>query len=119
MKKALMVLTVILLAAACGREAPLEGTWLQPVPGMENMQQGILLAPDGRAKSVNMSTLRYKRWQRDGNKLILSGESIGNGQTIIFEESYEIGKLDNDHLILQQNGGQQEFRRQAGNLEGF
>ena len=119
MKKTLTAMVAILLAAACSSETSLEGKWLQPVPGMENMEQGFLLAPDGRAESVNMSTLRYKRWQRDGNKLILSGESIGNGQTIVFEEEYEIEKLDDSHLVLRQNDGKQEFRRPAGNLEGF
>ena len=112
MKKTLTAMAAILLAAACGSETSLEGKWLQPVPGMENMEQGILLEPDGRAESVNMSTLRYHQWKRDGNKLVLSGESIGNGQTIVFEEEYEIEKMDDSYLVLRQNGGQQEFRRQ-------
>ncbi|MGN1256279.1 MAG: lipocalin family protein, partial [Bacteroidaceae bacterium] len=40
----------------------IEGTWLQPIPGMPEQVQGITLNEDGKAESVNMATLKYKTW---------------------------------------------------------
>ena len=65
----------------------LEGTWVEPVPGMENMDHGFRLEANGKASSVNMATLRYETWKQEGDRLILTGESIGNGTTVPFSDT--------------------------------
>ena len=67
---------------------------------MENMTQGFVLNTDGTAQSVNMATLEYETWSRDGDELVMTGNSIGNGQTIEFTQTYTIESLDDNTLIL-------------------
>lgn len=98
MKKLLSVLCVLFLSACGDTEIP--GTWLQPIPGMEDKTQGFTLNDDGTAQSVNMETLQYTTWRRDGDILTLTGRSIGNGQTIEFTEMYNIEQLTSDTLVL-------------------
>lgn len=78
----------------------IEGKWVQPVPGMENTEQGISLEKGGKASSINMATLKYEAWVQQGDKLLLSGQSIGNGQTIIFTDTLIIDKLTDTELVL-------------------
>ena len=47
-----------------------------------------------------MATLAYDTWRRDGDTIIMTGRSIGNGQTIEFTETYTIEQLTPDTLVL-------------------
>ncbi|MCM1300887.1 MAG: lipocalin family protein [Alistipes senegalensis] len=95
------------LLAACGEaEHPrIEGSWVEPVPGMEHTMQGIRLEKEGKASSINMATLQYERWERTGDRLILTGKSIGNHQTLPFTDTLEIRTLTADELVLERNDG--------------
>lgn len=88
------------LAACAGRpsEPALTGRWFQPVPGMPGAEQGFELLPDGNARSLSMASLVYERWSCDGRTLVLAGKSIGNRQTIPFEERLLIVKLTETEL---------------------
>ena len=79
------------------------GAWTKPISGMDG-EDGFLLAADGKAASINSATLVYKSWRREGDKLIMDIESIGNGQTIASTDTMNVLKLDKDSLILD-NGG--------------
>lgn len=81
-------------------ETSIEGKWVEPVPGMENQVQGINLEKGDKASSINMATLQYETWEKKGDKLILSGKSIGNSQTISFSDTLTIESLTNDKLNL-------------------
>lgn len=94
-----LVLGMVLMLFACG-EPSLVGQWVQPIPGMENQEQGIKLEKDGKASSINMHTLVYHSWKQEGSTLILTGESIGNGQTIEFRDAFEIVHLTKEALVL-------------------
>ncbi len=97
--KYLAVCAAAALTASCGSSA-ITGEWTEPVPGMDNMVQGIRIDKGGKASSVNMSTLKYEKWHKAGRSLVLSGKSIGNGQTIAFTDTFAIDKLTSDSLIL-------------------
>lgn len=104
MKKIQIGTIALLFLSACSSsksESELLGQWVEPVPGMEQMEQGIKIENDGKAASINMSTLQYETWKQDGKDLILTGKSIGNGQTIDFSDTLEIKELTNEKLILQ------------------
>ena len=90
----------------------LTGSWVEPVPGMENMVQGFSLEENGKASSVNMATLQYEKWQSSGKQLVLSGKSIGNHQTIDFITTYEIKELSPQKLVLEKDNQVFTFRRQ-------
>lgn len=103
LKKIHILMMGLFFMCGCGEDR-LVGTWLQPIPGMESQQQGITLHNDGSASSVNMHTLVYEAWKKDGNHLLLTAKSIGNGQTIDVEENFVIKKLDDRELVLQLGG---------------
>ena len=63
---------------------------------MPGVMQGIRIENGGIAESVNMATLVYEHWQKEGNKLLLKGKSLGNGQTIIFTDTLHIETLSAD-----------------------
>ncbi len=111
MKIRFALLTVLLLLVGCREKDSLIGQWVQPIEGTQNQIQGMMLTEDGEARSINMNTLLYDKWQRKGNLLILSGKSIGNGQTIEFEETYVFRQPDKNTLVLQTNGTQEQTYR--------
>ena len=87
----LPLLTVLCAGcAAAVKPAPVCGTWLEPIPGMEPRMQGFTLHEDGRAESVNMATLQVESWTREGEDLVLRGKSIGNGQTIEYRDEWTV-----------------------------
>lgn len=110
MSKFKLIMVAVFLLAGCDNPSII-GTWVQPVPGMEGQIQGIQIREGGIAKSVNMQTLQYKSWRQNRDDLILWGESIGNGQTINFEERYEIKKLSQRQLKLKDGETVLQFYR--------
>lgn len=110
MHKIGVLLFGLLLLCSCDRPS-IVGEWIQPIPGMENQLQGIKIDEGGVASSINMHTLLYKSWRQNGDHVVLGGESIGNGQTIEFQEKYEIDRLSDRKLILKNGDVEMEFRR--------
>lgn len=88
----------VLLTACNGTD--IDGLWVESVPGMDNLIQGFNLEAGGKASSVNMVTLQYETWEKKGDKLILTGKSIGNHQTLSFADTLVIEKVTRDSLIL-------------------
>ena len=98
--------------SACNNTSALIGEWTEPVPGMENMIQGFKLEEGGKASSINMATLKYKTWEQQGDLLILTGESIGNGQTISFSDTLTIKKATQNELTIQDRNIEKTYTRQ-------
>ena len=96
----------------CNNTSALIGEWTEPVPGMENMIQGFKLEEGGKASSINMATLKYKTWEQQGDLLILTGESIGNGQTISFSDTLTIKKATQNELTIQDRNIEKTYTRQ-------
>lgn len=105
-----LALAALVLTACSGEK--IEGVWVEPVPGMEGMTQGVRLEEGGKASSINMATLQYETWQREGDRLILSGRSLGNGQTIAFSDTLQIEKLTADRLALRRGSMTIAYQRQ-------
>ena len=101
-----------LLAACGGNSTSIVGAWVEPVPGMEGQVQGINIGEGGIASSVNMATLVYESWKQEGDQLVLTGKSIGNGQTIEFADTMAIKKLTPDSLILDNQGMEIRYAKQ-------
>lgn len=101
-----------LLAACGGNSTSIVGAWVEPVPGMEGQVQGINIEEGGIASSVNMATLVYESWKQEGDQLVLTGKSIGNGQTIEFADTMAIKKLTPDSLILDNQGMEIRYAKQ-------
>ena len=114
MKKKMLAATLLtgLLAACSGSSTSVVGAWVEPVPGMAGQVQGIKIEEDGAASSVNMATLVYESWKQEDDKLILTGKSIGNGQTIEFTDTMAIKKLTADSLVLDNRGMEIRYAKQ-------
>lgn len=101
----------MLALSACGETPGLEGSWTQPVPGMD-LVQGVALEAGGKASSIGMATLKYETWSREGDDLILSGKSIGNGKTLSFTDTLAIERLTADSLVLRRGSYRIAYGRQ-------
>ncbi len=114
MEKTKVILTAfsIIALSACTQSDNLIGKWTQAVPNMPQMKQGFTLHADGKASSINTATLSYEAWEKQGNQLILSGQSIGNHQTITFSDTFAIEKLTQDSLILRKGLLKLEYGRE-------
>ncbi|NLR82961.1 lipocalin family protein [Chitinophaga eiseniae] len=69
-------------ATAVATEQPatgnkLVGKWVQPIPGQEPAQQGFQLDTGGIARSINMHTLLYDKWELRGDTLIMWNHTTG------------------------------------------
>ena len=109
--KGLFTLFTVVGSAACSN-VQIEGSWIEPVPGMPEMVQGITLENGGKATSINMATLQYESWEKNGDKLVLSGKSIGNHQTISFFVTLQIEELTTENLVLKKGDLVIKYQRQ-------
>lgn len=100
------------LISACSGGSAIEGEWVEPVPGMADQVQGVNLEKSGKASSINMATLQYEKWERNGDDLILSGKSIGNHETISFSDTLKIEKLTDSELCLRKGSWTINYKRQ-------
>lgn len=91
-------------------EQDLIGLWVEPVPGMNDVQ-GVALKEGGEAHSINMATLLYEHWECNGNELLLTGKSVGNHQTIAFIDTLKIEKVSADSLILMRGKTRIAYRK--------
>lgn len=98
-KRVLKVSTDATYAAAVG-------DWTQSDPIDENGVMGIRLQIRGTAESINMATLVYTSWelQDESGKILLKGRSIGNGQTIDFEEAAVISEQEGTPILTTDHG---------------
>lgn len=98
---------LLLLSGCCETPKPegsLAGYWIERMPVHSEFVQGIRLDKEGSAASIGMHTLRYWGWERQGDRLLLKGRSVGNGQTIDFTDTLDIERLTADTLILGKYG---------------
>ena len=81
MRKVLLFLTAAFAFVSCHTstkytEQELVGLWVEPIPGMNNVQ-GVALKVGGEAQSINMATLLYEQGGGNGNELLLCGQRGG------------------------------------------
>ena len=109
--KSVCGLATATMLTACGGNS-IEGKWVEPISGMESQVQGINLEEGGKASSINMATLQYENWSKNGDMLILSGKSIGNHETISFSDTLIIEKLTKDELTLKKGSLTIHYKKQ-------
>lgn len=88
------------------------GSWVEPVPAIENNIQGITLKKGGTASSINMATLQYEKWEQHGSRLFLYGKSIGNGMTFSFTDTFNIEKLTKEDMVLKKGELTIKYKKQ-------
>lgn len=89
----------------------IQGQWVEPNPIDSTAVQGFALNGDGTAASIGMETLRFVSWNLTApDTLILTGKSIGNGQTLPMCDTLTVLRLDADSLILGHGNGHVAWR---------
>lgn len=100
----LMIMVSCTESSSLCDEQQLLGEWHEIMPINKHIIQGVILEKDGKASSVGMATLKYNGWQllNSGKecRIVLSGESIGNGQTIQFTDTLNVISLTGDTLTF-------------------
>lgn len=80
---------------------PVTGEWSKPVEGQPGITDGMILNEDGSVTTINMATLTYKTWSKDGDTLTLTGLSEGNGSSSDFTLTFKIKELTPERMVLQ------------------
>lgn len=78
----------------------LMGDWIESNPIDGDELQGIELLKDGKARSINMETLRYTTWYITEGKLALVAKSTGMPTSSIDTTIYTIDRLTDKELVL-------------------
>ncbi|CAL1521218.1 lipocalin family protein [Chitinophaga sp. MM2321] len=80
--------------------AKLIGKWIQPVEGLDKEMQGFQLRKTGVARSINMYTLVYEKWQLTHDTLLLWSHSEGTKDSSGIVDTTIIKALSDTSLIL-------------------
>ena len=75
------------------------GKWTMPDPIAPEGVMGVEIMVEGAARSINMV---YTSWELQGeaDKILLKGQSLGNGQTIDFTQTGMIAKTADGNYTL-------------------
>lgn len=110
--KNLLLLLLLFLAVSC-KNSSMVGVWIEKLPEGTPYIQGIHLKENGEAEALGTKTLLYHRWKVTDKQLILSGESVGNGQTIQLSDTMDVLKLKNDTLVVRRKGNEVVYLRKG------
>ncbi|NSL89299.1 lipocalin family protein [Chitinophaga solisilvae] len=80
--------------------AKLIGKWIQPVAGLDKEMQGFQLRKNGTARSINMYTLVYDKWQLTHDSLLLWSHSEGTKDSSFVIDTTIIKELSDTSLVL-------------------
>ncbi|SHF52997.1 Lipocalin-like [Mariniphaga anaerophila] len=86
------------------------GSWILEHPESAE-KQGFTLMPDSMASSINMATLKYKKWKIENDELVLTAISLGNHTASVFEEKYAIDSFNQRKMILEMNGREYIYKK--------
>ncbi|RPD38454.1 lipocalin family protein [Chitinophaga barathri] len=76
------------------------GRWMQPVPGLDSLTQGINLRKNGKASSINMHTLLYDKWLLVKDTLFLWSHSEGVKNPVSAIDTLLVKSLDDTSMVL-------------------
>lgn len=68
-------------------------------------EEGFELSTDDSATAIGQAAIEYQTWALSGNTLTLTGQSIGEDQTVAFTEVLTIKEIDAQHLVLVSSAG--------------
>lgn len=78
----------------------LPGKWMQPVPGLDSLTQGIEFRKNGKAMSINMHTLLYDKWKLSHDTLELWSHSDGVSKRGATIDTLLVRELSDSVMVL-------------------
>jgi hypothetical protein len=104
MKKYAFLLLVIILAISCTKESgSITGSWVTDMPDQPQHKQGFTLKDDGKAVAINLGTVNYEKWEKQGDLLIISGKSDTEDEKDIID-TLKIISVADSALVIEKNG---------------
>ncbi len=82
------------------------GSWVIEMPDQSQHKQGFTLKEDGRAVAINMDMWTSETWEKQGDKLILSGKKEQSGEMTDFKDTLKIVSVTDSALTVEKDGVQ-------------
>lgn len=109
MKNSTIILILSLLFFACSQKSindkDIIGSWLD----QSEAKLHFTLLENGKARSDNMKTLLYQKWELRNDSLILTVKSEGNGNSSIDKSAYKIDMPSSNKMILSDTYSSNEY----------
>lgn len=109
MKSITTILILSLLFLGCSKKSindkDIIGSWLD----QSEAQLHFTLLENGKARSDNMKTLIYQKWELRNDSLILTIKSEGNGNSSIDKMAYKIVMPASNKMILSNTYSSNEY----------
>lgn len=100
-----------LFFTSCGNKNNIIGTWVEPKAESSFIdEQGFTLLEDGGIVNINNGNYDYRNWEKQGDKLILTGAYTGMNPHD-FCDTMNIVEITEEHMILEQGGYQITYVR--------
>ena len=90
----------------------LVGAWVNVAPDSDG-SQGFVLNGDGSAASINIHALLYKRWYVDGESLVLTADSVEDGNSTEVGQRFVIESVNDEKLLLKNGDLTIEYTRES------
>lgn len=117
-KNILFLLTIIYVFSSCTKESgSISGSWITEMNEQPQHKYGFTLKDEGTASSINLNDKDYKKWEKQGDRLILFGKNISNEHNLDFTDTLKIISVDDSTMILERSEGQKITYKKTINPE--
>lgn len=105
-------LIIITSFFSCSKESgSISGSWVTEMEDQPQHKQGFTLKEDGRAVAINLGGMNYDKWEKQGDRLILSGKREHGGQMSDFQDTLKIIAVADSTLTLEKDGKQVRYAK--------
>lgn len=107
----LFLLLTITYFSCSENSGSITGSWVIEMPGQPQHKQGFTLKEDGRAIAINMGYMNFETWEKQGDKLILSGKKEQSGEMTDFKDTLKIVSVADSALTVEKDGVQIHYSK--------
>lgn len=105
-------LIIITSFFSCSKESgSISGSWVTEMEDQPQHKQGFTLKEDGRAVAINLGSMNYDKWEKQDDRLILSGKKEHGGQMSDFQDTLRIIAVADSALTLEKDGKQVRYTK--------
>ena len=97
----------VLLVSCTKESGSISGSWTTPMEDQPQHQHGFTLKDEGTANSINLTDKAYEKWEKFGDRLILSGKSNQSNSAEKFNDTLKIISVNDSVLVLKATNGKE------------